>query len=61
MSKHKPAQPILHFYCHTCKAYELKTSSTLPANRGAHLLGIAMKAGYPQAIETTNQSVRIRF
>ena len=28
---------------------------------GAHLLGIAMKAGYPQAIETTNQSARIRF
>jgi hypothetical protein len=24
-------------------------------------LGIAMKAGYPQAIETTNQSARIRF
>ena len=20
------AQKILHFYCHTCKAYELKTS-----------------------------------
>jgi hypothetical protein len=24
MSKY--AQKILHFYCHTCKAYELKTS-----------------------------------
>jgi hypothetical protein len=22
----KYAQKILHFYCHTCKAYELKTS-----------------------------------
>ena len=26
MSKHKHAQKILHFYCYTCKDYELKTS-----------------------------------
>ena len=39
----------------------MRVRSTLPANRGAHLLGIAMKAGYPQAIETTDQSVRIGF
>jgi hypothetical protein len=25
-SKHKPAQKIIFFYCHTCKDYELKTS-----------------------------------
>jgi hypothetical protein len=24
--KTKHAQPILHFYCYTCKDYELKTS-----------------------------------
>src|ERR1019366_1502541 len=39
----------------------MRVRSTLPANRGAHLLGIAMKAGYLQAIETTDQSVRIGF
>ena len=33
MSKTKYAQKILHFYCYTCKDYELKTSPHYAAQK----------------------------
>ncbi len=36
MSKHKPAQKIIFFYCYKCKAYELKTSPHFRSQKARH-------------------------
>jgi hypothetical protein len=39
----------------------VRTRSSLRATGNVPLVGIAMKEGYPPAIETTNESARIMF
>jgi hypothetical protein len=39
----------------------MRDRSSVPAAGNTHLIRIAMKAGYPQAIKTANESGRIKF
>jgi len=40
---------------------EIRVRGSLRATQTARLVGVAMKAGYRHAFETTNELVRIRF